>query len=153
MRSTKIKKNFCSSSLWTCLHHMVILISQNKITDFLMILAWACPFNNVTTLGQKVTVYEGTVGLDVTRNKATGVKSHIIDIDKKMNIAVLSFTTIYCELHSNLLSSMDGNIFFLEYMYSHHILLFCYLHATLESLGSLQMTSSNGCLTRYFVSG
>ena len=23
-------KNFCSSSLWTCLHHMVILISQNK---------------------------------------------------------------------------------------------------------------------------
>ena len=32
-------KNFCSSSLWTCLHHMVILISQNKITDFVMILA------------------------------------------------------------------------------------------------------------------
>ena len=27
MRSTK---NYCSSSLWTCLHHMVILISQNK---------------------------------------------------------------------------------------------------------------------------
>ena len=27
-------KNFCSSSLWTCLHHMVILRSQNKITDF-----------------------------------------------------------------------------------------------------------------------
>ena len=24
---------------------MVILISQNKITDFFMILAWACPFN------------------------------------------------------------------------------------------------------------
>ena len=23
-----------SSSLWTCLHHMVILRSQNKITDF-----------------------------------------------------------------------------------------------------------------------
>ena len=30
---------------WTCLHHMVILRSQNKITDFLMILAWASPFN------------------------------------------------------------------------------------------------------------
>ena len=29
----------CSSSLWTCLHHMVIIKSQNKITDFLMILA------------------------------------------------------------------------------------------------------------------
>ena len=37
-------KNFCSSSLWTCLHHMVILRSQNKITDFSMILAWASPF-------------------------------------------------------------------------------------------------------------
>ena len=37
-------KNFCSSSLWTCLHHMVILRSQNKITDFIMILAWASPF-------------------------------------------------------------------------------------------------------------
>ena len=45
MRSTKIKKN-CSSSLWTCLHHMVILRTQNKITDFFMILAWASPFNN-----------------------------------------------------------------------------------------------------------
>ena len=31
-------KNFCSSSLCTCLHHMVILRSQNKITDFFMIL-------------------------------------------------------------------------------------------------------------------
>ena len=37
-------KNFCSYSLWTCLHHMVIFRSQNKITDFLMILAWASPF-------------------------------------------------------------------------------------------------------------
>ena len=44
MRSTKIK-TLCSSSLWTCLHHMVILRSQNKITDFFMILAWASPFN------------------------------------------------------------------------------------------------------------
>ena len=36
----KLKKN-CTSSLWTCLHHMIILRSQNKITDFFMILAWA----------------------------------------------------------------------------------------------------------------
>ena len=28
------QKNVCSSSLWTCLHHMVILRSQNNITDF-----------------------------------------------------------------------------------------------------------------------
>ena len=42
-------KNFCSSSLWTCLHHMVILRSQNKITDFFMILAWASPFNPLST--------------------------------------------------------------------------------------------------------
>ena len=39
-------KNFCSSSVWTCLHHMVILRCQNKITDFFIILAWASPFNN-----------------------------------------------------------------------------------------------------------
>ena len=32
-------KNFCSSILWTCLHHMVILISQNKSLIFFMILA------------------------------------------------------------------------------------------------------------------
>ena len=44
MRSTKILK-ICSSSLCTCLHHMVILRTRNKITDFLMILAWASPFN------------------------------------------------------------------------------------------------------------
>ena len=43
----KFEKNFCSSSPWTCLHHMVILRSQNKITDFLMILAWASPFKNL----------------------------------------------------------------------------------------------------------
>ena len=42
--------NFCSSSLWTCLHHMVILRSQNKITNFLMILAWASPFNQLTVV-------------------------------------------------------------------------------------------------------
>ena len=44
MRSTKIIK-ICSSSLCTCLHHMVILRTRNKITDFFMILAWASPFN------------------------------------------------------------------------------------------------------------
>ena len=52
MRSTKIKKNFRSSSLWTCLHHMAILGSQNKITDFLMILAWDCPFKLMTLCHQ-----------------------------------------------------------------------------------------------------
>ena len=44
MRSTKIIK-ICSSSLCTCLHHMVILRTRNKITNFLMILGWASPFN------------------------------------------------------------------------------------------------------------
>ena len=44
MRSTKIIKN-CSSSLCTCLHHMVILRTRNKITDFSITLAWASPFN------------------------------------------------------------------------------------------------------------
>ena len=45
MRSTKIIK-ICSSSLCTCLHHMVILGTRNKITDFFMILAWASPFKH-----------------------------------------------------------------------------------------------------------
>ena len=52
MRSSKIKK-LCSSSLWTCLHHMVILRSQNKITDFLMILAWASAFKPKDTESPK----------------------------------------------------------------------------------------------------
>ena len=42
---TMIIIKICSSSLCTCLHHMVILRTRNKITDFLMILAWASPFN------------------------------------------------------------------------------------------------------------
>ena len=49
MRSTTFLKN-CSSCLWTCLHHMVILKSQNKITDFFMILAWASPFNEIRSV-------------------------------------------------------------------------------------------------------
>ena len=48
MRSTKIIK-ICSSSLCTCLHHMVILRTRNKITDFFMILAWASPFKQTNT--------------------------------------------------------------------------------------------------------
>ena len=32
-------KDLHNSSLWTCSHHMAILKSQNKNTDFLMILA------------------------------------------------------------------------------------------------------------------
>ena len=39
-------RSFSAILLWTCLHYMVILISQNWITDFLMILAWASPFNS-----------------------------------------------------------------------------------------------------------
>ena len=52
---------------------------------------------NVTTLGQKDTVYEGKVGLDVTRNKATGVKNHIIDIDKKMNKSIGPIA-LFCQI-------------------------------------------------------
>ena len=37
--ATQKLKNLRSSSLRRCLHHMVILRSQNKNTDFLMILA------------------------------------------------------------------------------------------------------------------
>ena len=45
--ATQKIKSFCSSILWTCLHHIVILRSQNKITDFVMILAWLCRFKVV----------------------------------------------------------------------------------------------------------
>ena len=61
MRSTKIIK-ICSSSLCTCLHHMVILGTRNKITDFFMILAWASPFkldNNNTHFHGVITLIYG----------------------------------------------------------------------------------------------
>ena len=38
-------KKICRSSLWTCLDHMVLLRSQNKIIDFLMILHGPVPLN------------------------------------------------------------------------------------------------------------
>ena len=41
---------------------------------------------NVTSPGQKITVYGGNVGLDVTRNKTTELKSHIIHIDITINM-------------------------------------------------------------------
>ena len=52
-------KNFSSSSLWTCLHHMVILRNQNKITDFFMILAWASPFNIISIIGLMCIMIQG----------------------------------------------------------------------------------------------
>ena len=56
----------------------------------------------VTTLGQKVTVYKGTVGLDITRNKATGVKSHIIDINKNEQDVVGLFFKLQISLYFSL---------------------------------------------------
>ena len=62
---------------------------------------------NVTAPGQKVTVYASTVGWDVTRNKATGVKSHIIDIDNNINNELLfcplqpfivNYILLYCQV-------------------------------------------------------
>ena len=49
----------CSSSLWTRLHHMAILRSQNKITDFLMILAWAVPLTIIIVSLKHITQYSG----------------------------------------------------------------------------------------------
>ena len=50
---------------------------------------------NITVLGQKVTVYEDTVGLDVTRSKATGVKSHIIDIKNVLHKHLLCIPSYF----------------------------------------------------------
>ena len=60
--------------------------TTSKKSSLVLIVSELITFNpsmgfNVITMGKKV-----TVGLGVTRNKSTGVKSHIIDIDKKMNI-------------------------------------------------------------------
>ena len=38
-QKNNIKKILRNSSLWTCSHHIAILKSENKNTDFLMILA------------------------------------------------------------------------------------------------------------------
>ena len=108
MRSTKIIKN-CSSSLCTCLHHMVILRARNKITDFLMILAWASPFkmsgssvkndciygiilwqsaNFVSTPESKMNSYFPTARLDFWRSQtrpATSRRDHIIVRDRHIH--------------------------------------------------------------------
>ena len=39
---------------------MVILRSQNKITDFFMILAWACPFNLFTAMTIMIMMIQST---------------------------------------------------------------------------------------------
>ena len=36
---------------------MVILRNQNKITDFLLILAWACPFNEDSSIAYKKVLF------------------------------------------------------------------------------------------------
>ena len=69
MCSTKIE-NFSSSSLWTCLHHMVILRSRNKITDFLMILAWASPFNFYVSIMSALSRLYANVGRSNTLDQS-----------------------------------------------------------------------------------
>ena len=49
MCNTKI-----SSSLWTCLHHLVKLRSSNKITDFFMILACCVALMSYTCMFQTI---------------------------------------------------------------------------------------------------
>ena len=44
---------------------MVIIGSQNKITDFLMILDWACPFNHLSPH-------------DALKHRFTSLKTHLI---------------------------------------------------------------------------
>ena len=65
---------------------------------------------NVTTLGQKVTVYEGTVGLDVTRKQTAGVKSHIIDSDKKNDQDVVG---LFCQIRGQRHTSYCFSVIFM----------------------------------------
>ena len=54
-------QEFCSS-LWTCLHHMVILRSQKKITDFLMIsLVERLVFAGIDHLGVRLQMYNNII--------------------------------------------------------------------------------------------
>ena len=64
-------KKLCSSSLWTCLHHMVILRNQNKITNFLMILSWVWAFNKETTQWIYIVLIQGEMaeGKDAPHNR------------------------------------------------------------------------------------
>ena len=43
---------------------MIVLRSQNKITDFLMILSWASPFNAEPTLQSTLKQYWGDASLE-----------------------------------------------------------------------------------------
>ena len=57
-------------------------IKQNAKKTLFVLVSEVVTFNlsmrfNVKATGQKVTVYEGTVGLDVTRNKATGEEMYL----------------------------------------------------------------------------
>ena len=76
-------KHFCSSSLWTSLNHMVILRSQNKITDFFMILAWVWDFNYDLNINYKCHI---TITITITITKIYIAPKKMIH--KRMFIAV-----------------------------------------------------------------
>ena len=85
MRSTKIIK-ICSSSLRTYLHHMVILRTRNKITDFLMILAWASPLKLSLVLYND-TLAKAIVPTPVKRGQhCTMYYTHLYGEDRKLII-------------------------------------------------------------------
>ena len=92
---------------------------------------------NVTAPGQKVTVYEVTVGLDGIRNKATGVKSHI----NEQNVVGL-FCQSTCQRPCCFVLQPFIVNYIILYCYvwtETFFCFFCYLHAiTLESLSSFQ---------------
>ena len=108
MRSTKIIK-MCSSSLCTCLHHMVILRTRNKITGFLMILAWASPFNYLAKIYQP---YQTMWNININVNNSTLLltviwlcQSHISHSSphttKSMPITHESFITTHYKIIKN----------------------------------------------------
>ena len=89
MRSTKIIK-ICSSSLCTCLHHMVILRTRNKITDFFMILAWASPFKGLNLYGPTV-VGSNFTKLNNILYKIVGLLLYYILVILCINNIILDF--------------------------------------------------------------
>ena len=85
---------------------MVILRTRNKITDFLMILAWASPFNCMVPSSDK------------TKNMVIGTRKRLqyLDVNKYKLIAFLGKSKIKQVTEEKLLERLD-RLFFINCRY------------------------------------
>ena len=123
---------------------MVILRSQNKITDFLMILAWASPFNCKKANFFKLKVYQGfaiyekptyhSCKLQLERKLAQAIAIHrtncfreVWDLMQwiKRRTFQLAAACLPCEFKACLVRDFQRNIMFLLYPHSPSVDLSC----------------------------